>query len=127
MINFKFKMESKSSYPDQSQLILSENDQTHEKQAKLIFLTQQLGLEMIESKINLIRSLTVRFKEVSNLTNSIGTLDFEQIVNERLRLKHELQRHIDDLFNAFKEIRVLALELDLKDFGPNEEEADDMH
>ena len=127
MINFKFKMESKSSYPDQSQLILSENDQTHEKQAKLIFLTQQLGLEMIESKINLIRSLTVRFKEVSNLTNSIGTLDFEQIVNERLRLKHELQRHIDDLFNAFKEIRVLALELDLKDFVPNEEEADDMH
>ena len=127
MINFKFKMESKSSYQDQSQLILSENDQTHEKQAKLIFLTQQLGLEMIESKINLIRSLTVRFKEVSNLTNSIGTLDFEQIVNERLHLKHELQRHIDDLFNAFKEIRVLALELDLKDFVPNEEEADDMH
>jgi len=42
-------------------------------------------------------------------------------------LKHELQRHIDDLFNAFKEIRVLALELDLKDFVPNEEEADDMH
>ena len=42
-------------------------------------------------------------------------------------MKHELQRHIDDLFNAFKEIRVLALELDLKDLIPSEEEANNLH
>ena len=82
---------------------------------------------MIESKINLISSLTVRFKEISNLTNSIGTLDFDSIVNERLHLKHELQWHIDDLFNAFKEIWILALELDIEDLVPNEEEADKLH
>ena len=82
---------------------------------------------MIESKINLIKSLTVRFKEVSNLTNSIRTLDFESIVNERLHLKNELQRHIDDLFNAFKEIWVITLELDLKDLVPSEEETNDLH
>jgi len=46
----------------------------------------------------------VRFKEVSNLTNSNVNIDLESVNNERLHLKNQLQRHIDDLFNAFKEI-----------------------
>jgi len=69
----------------------------------------------------------VRFKEVSNLTNLNGNIDFDSVINERLHLKHQLQRHIDDLFNAFKEIWILALELDLQSMVPGEEEANQLH
>ena len=42
-------------------------------------------------------------------------------------LKNELQWHIDDLFNAFKEIRLIALDLKLEGLVPSEEEADALH
>ena len=64
---------------------------------------------------------------MSKLTNSNEALDFQSIVNERAWLKNELQWHIDDLFNAFKEIRVIALDLNIEGLVPSEEEVDTMH
>ena len=86
---------------------------------KQIYMIKALGLELIQSKLNVIHTLS---KQYHDLQTPNHVLEEHQERNvKRLKIEHQLQVHIDDLFDAFKDIQILALELNIKGLIPNSE------
>ena len=73
----------------------------------------------------MIKVLTKQYHDLR--TPSAVTLEHQERMEKRLKIKHQLQVHIDDLFENFKEIQLLALELNIEGMIPNSDEVNQLH
>jgi len=74
-------------------------------------------LEIIQSKITTMDYLSERLQQL--LYPSLVRASENDLENERLKIRTKIQQLIEDLFDSFKHIQILQMDMDVNDAIPS--------
>jgi len=81
-------------------------------------------LEVIQSKIQTMDYLTERLQQL--LYPSLVRLNDNELENERLKIRTKIQQIIEDLFDSFKHIQIMQMDMDVNDAIPSQDDLEEL-
>jgi exonuclease VII large subunit len=91
---------------------------------KLRCYTKALMLEVIQSKIQTMDYLSERLQQL--LYPTLVRLNENELENERLKIRTKIQQIIEDLFDSFKHIQIMQMDMDVNDAIPSQDDLEEL-
>ena len=112
-------------YEDNSFIQSPENGEaSRSRLMKLRCYTKALMLEIIQSKIQTMDYLSERLQQL--LYPSLVRSSQIDIEDERLKIRTKIQVIIEDLFDSFKHIQIIQMDMDVNDAIPSQEDLEEL-